>query len=223
MIHRLVKNQHDPRGETIWLAIYADMITNLMLVFLALYGLTVMGKDALDSAIDSMKRPRAEAVQTQFDRLAPALTDTVAMLPGVTVVKDAGAVRVRFGEAVLFPSGSAALRPTAVDPLSSIAALLKVIPHTIVVEGHTDPVPLAKGAAFRNNHELSLARSMAVVRLLVDKGGLPEAQVAAAAYGEYRPMSSNETATGRRLNRRVEIAIFRDFPFTPGSQGASAR
>ena len=214
MIHRLVRNRHDGRGETIWLTIYADMITNLMLVFLALYGLTVMGKDAFDSAAESMKMKSPVVAQPeQFDRLAPALKDTVGVLPDVTIINDVGAVRVQFGENALFNSGSATLKESAYEPLSSIGALLKVIPNTIVVEGHTDSVPLAQNAAFKDNYELSLARSMAVVRLLIDKSGLTPAQVASAAYGEHHPRGGNETADGRRLNRRVEIAIFRDFPY----------
>lgn len=215
MIHRLIRHRHDPRGESIWLTIYADMITNLMLVFLALYGLTVMGKDAFDRAVDSMKHfdPHPTATASRFDRLAPALKETVGNLPDVAIINDADAVRVQFGEKVLFPSGSATLKPSAYEPLLTMGALLKFIPNTVVVEGHTDPVPLGANAAFRNNYELSLARSMAVVRLLIDKGGLSAAQVASAAYGEYRPRASNETAEGRRLNRRVEIAIFRDFPY----------
>jgi chemotaxis protein MotB len=212
MIHRLVRNQHDPRGETIWLTIYADMITNLMLVFLALYGLTAMGQDAFDQAVESMKMKKVEQT-SQVDRVAAALKDTIGIMPDVTIINDAGAVRVQFGEKVLFPSGSATLRTGARDPLMTIGALLKVLPNTIVVEGHTDPVPLAKNAAFKDNYELSLARSMAVVRLLIDKAGVPAGQIASAAYGEHRPRSSNETLTGRRLNRRVEIAIFRDFPY----------
>ncbi len=216
MIHRLVRNRHDPRGESIWLTIYADMITNLMLVFLALYGLTVMGKDAFESAAESMKMktPAITQPSQQFDHLAPALQETVGVLPDVTIINDVGAVRVQFGENALFPSGSATLKGAAYEPLSSIGALLKVLPNTIVVEGHTDSIPLAANAAFKDNYELSLARSMAVVRLLIDKAGLPAAQVASAAYGEHRPRGGNDTPEGRRLNRRVEIAIFRDFPFS---------
>lgn len=224
MIHRLVRNRHDPRGESIWLTIYADMITNLMLVFLALYGLTVMGKDAFQSAAESMKMsPPTVQPAEQFDRLAPALKDTVGVLPDVTIINDVGAVRVQFGENALFPSGSATLKAAAYEPLSSIGALLKVIPNTIVVEGHTDSIPLSANAAFKDNYELSLARSMAVVRLLIEKGGLSAAQVASAAYGEHRPLAGNNSPDGRRLNRRVEIAIFRDFPFSEKASAVEAR
>jgi chemotaxis protein MotB len=212
MIHRLVRAQHDPRSESIWLTIYADMITNLMLVFLALYGLTVMGEEAVETAMQSMTASVHQEAK-QFDHLSQALRETVNVLPDVEVLQEAGAVRVRFGEAALFSSGSATLKSAAVEPLTSIGTLLKVLPQTIVVEGHTDSVPLAPGAAFKDNYELSLARSMAVVRLLIDKAGLPAGQAAAAAYGEHRPCATNDTPAGRARNRRVEIAIFRDFPF----------
>ena len=224
MIHRFIRNRADPRSETIWLTVYADMMTNLMLVFLAMYGLTIMGKDALTQALGSMhlENPAPLLTPSQFERLAPALRETVGAIPGIKVINDVGAVRLQFGENVLFRSGSARLKDSARAPLSSIAVLLKVLPHTIVVEGHTDNQAVARKSGYRGNYELSLARSMAVVRLLIDEGGIPSGQIASAAYGEFRPRAANDTDAGRRLNRRVEISIFRDFPYVDGPAGAAS-
>ncbi len=211
MIHRLIRN-NDARTESIWLTIYADMITNLMLVFLALYGLTTMGKDAVEQAKDSMKLTSV-ITAPEFEKVVPALQQTVADSDQIIVTQEAGAIRVQFGESVLFQSGRAELKDQAYPPLLKLAAILKIMPNTIVVEGHTDNVPLGAGAAFHDNYELSLARAMNVVDVLIKKAGIPPAQVAAAAYGEYRPRATNETSVSRRFNRRVEIAVFRDFPY----------
>jgi chemotaxis protein MotB len=215
MIHRWLLSKWDPRNETIWLTIYADLITNMMLVFLSLYGLTVMGDDALAKAIQSMKFDEiihpVDKPQS-FDELAPALRQKFLNQSNVSIAEGAGAIRIELGEDVLFQSGRATAKPQADQILNVVAALLKDIPNTIVIEGHTDAVPLQRGGPFRNNWELSLARAMSVVRILQSKG-IPAAQLAAAAYGENRPAASNDDAMGRRLNRRVEIALFRDFPF----------
>ena len=171
------------------------MITNLMLVFLALYGLTTMGKDAVAQATESMK---FSSVMTapEFEKVVPALQQTVADSDNIIVTQEMGAIRVQFGENVLFPSGRAELKDQAYPPLLKLAAILKIMPNTIVVEGHTDNIPLGNGAAFHDNYELSLARAMNVVDVLINKAGIPPAQVAAAAYGPYRPRATNDNASG---------------------------
>ena len=73
------------------------------------------------------------------------------------------------------------------------------------VEGHTDDVPIST-ERFPSNWELSSARALAVVRLLVEGGISPE-NVSGAAYGEYQPVASNDDRNGRARNRRIEIVM----------------
>ncbi len=213
MIHRLARFRHDTRLETIWLTIYADLITNMMLVFLALYGLTVMGDDALTRAIQSMKLTEAYTLkdkELEFKDLAPALRTKFRDASNIKITEEIGAVRIEFGEKVLFESGRAVPQSTAVEAVAVVSELLQGMDHTIVVEGHTDAIPL-RGGLFKDNSELSMARAMSIVQLMI-KNGLPADQIAAAAYGSYRPRATNSTALGRSINRRVEIALFKDFP-----------
>lgn len=215
MIHRLYKPKMDSRSETIWLTIYADLITNLVLVFLALFGLTVMGDDALARAIQSMKLSDMEKITGQvptIDNLEPLLKEEFRGRTDIKIAEETGAVRIQFGEEVLFDSGRAVLKDSANNALRSVSQYLKNLPYTVVVEGHTDSQPFQARGLYRNNWELSLARSMAVVRALIALGDLPENQLAAAAYGPHKPRATNQTAAGRRINRRVEIALFKDFP-----------
>jgi chemotaxis protein MotB len=217
MIHRF-RSTREARNETIWLTIYADLITNLMLVFLALYGLTVMGGDAMTRALLSMKL--SEQVQKtdaklEFEAVLPVLRETFKSIPNVTLSDESGLARIEFGEKALFESGRADLTSSGVSSLMQLASVLIAVPYSVVVEGYTDNVPLIPGSSFRDNRELSLARAMAVVRLLTDQGALPKDQLAAAAYGEYKPRASNVTADGRRMNRRVDILLVRDIPYKP--------
>lgn len=225
MIHRWFKIQSNPHGETIWLTVYADLITNLALVFLALYGLTVMGKEAMGKAVQSMSFQNVvtQKYDLRFETLAPILREQLKETSSVTVMEETGVVRIEFGENVLFESGQAKLKTSAKKALEVVAPLLKSMPQTIVVEGHTDSVPLQKGSVYKDNWELSLARSMAMVNIFIDEMGFTPDHLATAAYGSYRPRASNESSSGRRLNRRVEIALFRDFPYELKKSGVASK
>ena len=134
-------------------------------------------------------------------------------VPDIDIKEDIGMARILFGEEVLFASGKAELKESAEPLLLAVGERLKTAPYTIVVEGHTDNVPFVKEGKYKNNRELSLARSMSVVRLLINKGGVNPAHLASAAYGSYRPKTTNLTLAGQAVNRRVEIALLEDFTY----------
>ena len=79
------------------------------------------------------------------------------------------------------------------------------LPWVLQVDGHTDRRPIAT-ARFPSNWELSLARSMAVVRALQDAGVDPTV-LSAAGYGPYQPIAPNDSTDNRSLNRRIEIVL----------------
>ena len=109
-------------------------------------------------------------------------------------------------EVGFFDSGQAKMLPTALPKLARIAQVLNAHGFDIRVEGHTDNVPIHT-AAFQSNWELSTARATQVVSLLVEDYGLDPLRVSAAGYGPYHPTASNESAAGRKMNRRVDIVI----------------
>jgi len=84
-------------------------------------------------------------------------------------------------------------------------ALAGVQGKLIRVEGHTDNVPV-HASTWTSNWDLSAARALAVVRVLQEKGVDPT-RLAAAGYGEYQPIASNDTPEGKSLNRRIEIVL----------------
>jgi chemotaxis protein MotB len=109
---------------------------------------------------------------------------------------------------VLFDSGKSDIKPEAFPSLDKIASVLKenVEDRNIGIEGHTDNEPI-KHSKWRSNWELSTSRATSVLHYLVDTGGINPKRVAAIGYGEYRPVGSNDTDSGKRQNRRVEIVI----------------
>ena len=111
-------------------------------------------------------------------------------------------VLVRMKSEILFDSGSAVLKPTAIAQIEKVGAILaKYSDDRIRVEGHTDAV-----GSKTSNEELSLRRADAVKRVLLGRG-VKESQITALGMGEERPIADNNSAEGRRQNRRVELHI----------------
>jgi|ERR1017187_7706023 chemotaxis protein MotB len=105
-----------------------------------------------------------------------------------------------------FDSGQAELLPGASDKIQRIAAVLMQYGLDMRVEGHSDNVPI-HNASFSSNWDLSTARAMAVAKMLLNESGFDPKRLSVAGYAEYRPAASNDTAEGRRKNRRVDIVI----------------
>jgi outer membrane protein OmpA-like peptidoglycan-associated protein len=103
---------------------------------------------------------------------------------------------------ILFDTGSAVLKPAAVDQLAKVGDIMaKYSDNRVKVLGHTD----STGSA-RSNEELSLRRANAVKEVLTGRG-VKETQITALGLGETQPVSDNKTADGRAKNRRVELHI----------------
>jgi len=109
-------------------------------------------------------------------------------------------------EVGFFNSGQSRLMPAAIPKLARIAQVLSTRGFDIRVEGHTDDVPIHT-ATYQSNWELSTARATEVVTLLVENYHLDPLKIAAAGYGPYRPVASNDTVQGRGMNRRVDLVI----------------
>ena len=121
-----------------------------------------------------------------------------------------GKLKVTFVDKILFDTGSVEINQRGKEVLLTIAGSLKENENqNIVVEGHTDDVPIGMVLKdrFPTNWELSAARATAVVRFLQDNGGLKPERLTASGYSYYRPVASNDTEEGRSQNRRIEIIL----------------
>lgn len=127
--------------------------------------------------------------------------------PGsVTLQMTAEGLVISLHEAGFFASGSAEIRAQSIPTLTRLADKLPAGP--LRIEGHTDNVPIHT-LQYATNWELSTARATAIARLLLSTGHIDPANVAAAGYAEYHPITSNATEAGRAQNRRVDIILLR--------------
>jgi chemotaxis protein MotB len=124
----------------------------------------------------------------------------------LTVSTKNGKVYVSLQENLLFPSGSAVVNPKGKQALSKLADVLNANNDiNVEIEGHTDSIPI-KGR-FKDNWDLSVARSTAIVRILTETYNVDPTRVTASGRSRWEPVESNATAEGRAKNRRTEIIL----------------
>jgi len=128
----------------------------------------------------------------------------------IEVVNMEDKLKVIFIDKILFDSGSSNINNSGKKLLLRMAGFLRDNKRqNIMIEGHTDNVPLKARLKkrFAGNWELSTARAAAIARFLQKKGGLDPKRLSACGYSCYRPVAPNNTEKGRRQNRRIEIIL----------------
>jgi chemotaxis protein MotB len=122
------------------------------------------------------------------------------------VATRAGRLVIQLSNDVLFDSGQTVIKPAGKEALTQVAKVLATVRgRAFQVAGHTDNVPI-QTARFPSNWELSTARAVEVVKLLLAQGVAPQA-LSAAGYGEFDPIASNDSPDGKAKNRRIEITL----------------
>jgi chemotaxis protein MotB len=110
-------------------------------------------------------------------------------------------------ESGFFPPGQATFLPGTSGLLTEVGAVIAELPNQPVrLEGHTDDTPI-RTARFPSNWELSTARAIAVLDLMVERFDIDPLRLSVAGYAERRPIADNSMPQGRAKNRRVDIAI----------------
>lgn len=154
--------------------------------------------------LDRRLKAQTDAMTSLRQKVADALVNFKA--EDLTVSMRDGKVYVSLSEKLLFPCGSAAVEPKGKEALGKLAAVMNSNrDNSMMVEGHTDSIPINK-ARFSDNWDLSTARATSIVRILID-AGLDPHRVTAAGRSEFAPIADNSTKEGRQKNRRTEIIL----------------
>jgi len=173
---------------------YGDLMT-LLLVFFVFFFILSDIKKSQRIIEQNAKVTESQAV---IDSLLD-LNETVITIPGE----------------ILFSSGSADLRWQSLRALAQVAENIKreigdEDGWQIRIEGHTDNVPITT-IKYESNWDLSMGRSLSIVKFFVENDFFPPDQMQAMGYGEFKPIAPNDTEDNKRKNRRVEIRLTRKY------------
>ena len=147
---------------------------------------------------------QGEAVENLRKKMADALVGFNAN--ELSVFTKNGRVYVSMQESLLFPSGSAVINEKGRTALQTVAQALNNNPDiNVVVEGHTDSIPIRR--SFEDNWALSVARATSIVRILTNTYAVDPTRVTASGKSYFEPVDTNSTPEGRQRNRRTEIIL----------------
>jgi len=219
------RHRHGAPSRDRWLVSYADFMTLLFAFFTMLYAVSTVDDSkysrvaaGLHAAFEppesvSLKSgvlPGGQALLVQDHNNARAVIErdmAEELRSGrMELLEDARGLVLSIPEASAFAPGSADLSDAAKHVIMQLAISLREAGNDLLIEGHTDDVPIHT-ARFASNWELSTARATAVVQWLVENEHFPPTRLSAAGYGEYRPRVLNESVQARARNRRVDIVI----------------
>jgi len=216
-----------------WLVSYADFITLMFALFTTLYGISTVDAKKLGSMVESAqqafepktaatggqpesgKRPAAKPETTAGPGevgVAELLKQARERLAGdvreerVEIERDRRGLVISIREAGSFAVGSADLSPDAQSLLKEVGSILAGIGNQVLVEGHTDDVPIHT-SRFASNWELSTTRATNVISFLLEHAGVASQRVSAAGYAEHRPKAPNTSDANRTRNRRVDLIV----------------
>jgi chemotaxis protein MotB len=172
----------------------------------------ILEMQALVDELSKSKR-KLEAAKAELEKKSDEYAQLASSLRGeieagrIELMELRGRTTVQLKDKILFASGSATVGSEGKDALRKVADAVRGMKGKVIrVEGHTDNVPTGAGGPFASNWELSVARSLAVVKVLQDAGVDPT-RISASGFAEFQPISANDTPEGRSLNRRIEIVL----------------
>lgn len=219
------KRIQEPESSDRWVVSYADFVTLLFAFFTTMYAISQVDAGKLKMFTGSMKSAfrseEVKPVKPVIEGIVPVAPDTFAIeadlrrglaalqsKDDMEITHDERGVVLSIGDNLLFEVGRAGLKQDASVSLSAVASVLRKLPNRVIVEGHTDNMPITDSSGrFSSNWELSTARATSVLSYLLTVHNLPPERFSAAGYAEFRPRATNATPDGRAKNRRVDVII----------------
>ncbi len=220
-------------GAPAWMVTYSDLVTLLLTFFVLLLSMASMDpikftkasssiKDALgvhtepvniDFSIPVIPSPpivRFSPIQQQttrkiYDKVNSQI-NSLRLNENIGVLKrDDESIVLRVNDSILFKPGQAKISIKSISTLRAIADIIRPLPMNLRIEGHTDDTPVSKNTF--GNWELSVDRSVSVLRFFTQNDLLSLDRMASVGYGEKRPIALNRDEATRALNRRVDFVL----------------
>lgn len=228
------KRHEEHENHERWLVSYADFITLLFAFFTSMYAMSSVNEGKFRILSESLAisfnpslytstrmnegprfvKEQRPSIASEFKEMHAAryekLMSSLKKLEKdqrLTILSDGQKITVRLTESMLFEPSGDVLMPESMAVLDEIAAILRDIPANIRIEGHTDNIPINTDR-FPSNWDLSSARSIRILKYFVDRHKFDPKKMSALGYGEFRPIDTNETPSGREKNRRVDLLVY---------------
>lgn len=227
------RKEECPAGAPAWMVTYSDLVTLLLTFFVLLLSMASMdpvrfteASSSLKDAFGIHKEPAHvefaipilpsspitefspvqiqttekiyEKVKSQIDSLR--LNDDIGV-----IMDDNDSIILRINDSILFGPGEAKISPRSHPILRNIADIVRPLPMDVRIEGHTDNIPI-RGEKY-GNWDLSVARSVSVLRYLSLSDLLALDRLSAVGYGKDKPVVANSDERSRAKNRRVDFVL----------------
>lgn len=238
------KHEEQKAGAPEWLATYGDMMTLLLVFFVLLFSMSSVDTQKYKAVVQSLSGSLGMLDSGTTVTMEPLINNFPSDSPTAspTQYKEFGDMQeeleklldendlkgkiklelnergliVRFLDNVLFDSGKADLTPEAKTIIDKVSIILQQSSNRIIIEGHTDNVPIST-YRFPSNWELSTTRAVNVVKYMIENNHIDPIRLSAAGYADQHPINDNSTPEGRNSNRRVDMVILRSDLEQPNS------
>jgi chemotaxis protein MotB len=196
--------------------VYGDLVTFMMMLFVLLFVLSYNKNQDADFFTQMNvkfggKRQSPQESMTTDSLLISKLQNFIKkedLDKHTQILVDEQKIKIILTVPVLFDIGKAKIKPEAFPILNGFIEVLGHVQNDIIVEGHTDDVPIHT-TEFDSNWDLSFYRSYSVVKYFMNSGTFLPTKLSGIGYGEYRPITENITVEGRSQNRRIELNVIR--------------
>lgn len=201
-----------------WVTTYMDLITLLLTLFIVLLAYSSQSEEAsfsettkvisetVQGQIKSKPNNESRVNQEAFgDLLINRLSSSKIPAEILSFKRSGDDIEIQLNSEILFESGDATLASESLKQLQVLSDVLAEQRYFISIEGHTDNVPI-NTSRYPSNWELSSARASSVARFLIEQG-LNDSRLRVIGYADSRPIGSNFSETGRKLNRRVTLVV----------------
>lgn len=163
-------------------------------------------REARVAELEKILKDQKDAVKALKEKIAKALKGFDGS--GLKVVEKNGKVYVSMDEKLLFESGKTEVSPRGREALGELAKVLATEKDlNVMVEGHTDNVPLSGNGPIKDNWDLSVLRATSIVKIILQNPGVEPQRILPAGRGEFTPVGDNGTKEGKAQNRRTEIIL----------------
>lgn len=163
-------------------------------------------REARVAELEAILKSKDDATNELKKKLSDALLGFEGK--GLTITQKNGKVYVSMDESLLFASGSTIVEAKGVDALKKVAKVLdQNTDINVLIEGHTDDVPMAGKGDIKDNWDLSVMRATSIVKIITKNSNVDPKRLTAAGRGEYFPIDPAKTPDARKKNRRTEIIL----------------